>query len=177
MSPQGLRIARCRVREFCGSLRNGMLCIMVTPQTALHAQKANSRIPRGLDVVQSTRRVHVLVPVIVPALMETSAPDKILSRLCVKYTAKWDGRTSDVRSFRGTYVREFTTRDPIEGMEELRRGRTLLIRDLHFSRGCVSNIARSQGRLFEIVVDRRKGKPLANGVLCERIKGATAVPV
>ncbi|EZA55475.1 hypothetical protein X777_04269, partial [Ooceraea biroi] len=56
--------------------RNGMLCIMVTPQTALRARKANSRIPRGLDLVQNTRRVHVLVPVIVPSLMETS-PNKI----------------------------------------------------------------------------------------------------
>jgi len=144
-----------------------MLCIMVTPQTALHAQKANSRIPRGLDAVQSTRRVRVLVPVIVPTLMETSAPNKILSRLCVKYIAKWDGR-----SFWGTYVREFTTRDPIEGMEELRRGRTLLIWDLHFSRGCVSNTQRSQdrGRVFLKPIE---GKPSANGVLCGRIKGAT----
>jgi len=53
--------------------------------------------------------------------------------------------------------------DPVEGMEGLRRGRTLLIRDLHFSRESVSNTQISQDRgergdPSEIVTDRRKGK-------------------
>ncbi|KYQ57945.1 hypothetical protein ALC60_02994 [Trachymyrmex zeteki] len=58
----------CRIFEYVLSSRilrpsrNGMLCIMVTPQTALRAWKANSRIPRGLDAVQDTRQVYVLVP-------------------------------------------------------------------------------------------------------------------
>ncbi|KYN00092.1 hypothetical protein ALC62_09154 [Cyphomyrmex costatus] len=46
--------------------RNGMLCIMVTPQTALRERKANSQIPRGLDAVQDMRQVYVLVPVTAP---------------------------------------------------------------------------------------------------------------
>ncbi|EGI57865.1 hypothetical protein G5I_14052 [Acromyrmex echinatior] len=89
--------------------RNGMLCIMVTPQTALRARKANSRIPRGLDAVQDTRQVYVLVPIIAPVLNryviltanKIPLPDHAPQNGSYKNVKKGNRRSSQVRSIEG----------------------------------------------------------------------------